>query len=260
MIIFFRENIDLQSIYDYNISKQISEGDFMSIYEREVKYINFLSEREHTIKELANKLFLSEPTVRRDILILERKDIVTRKRGIVKLKINIADKRIPLFIREMEQRREKKEIALKAIRHIKDGDIIMLDASTSAYCILPHLANYRNLFVITNGAKTAIELATMGIRTICTGGELTQESFSYVGTDAENILKNYNADVAFFSCRGITEEGSVTDNSILENSMRKIMMRNSKKSFLLCDKSKFGKTYLNTLCSVEELDGIITDK
>ena len=232
----------------------------MSIHNREELYVKLLSEKEHTVEELANKLFISEPTVRRDILILERKDIVTRKRGIVKLKINIADKRIPLFVREMEQQQEKKEIALKAISHIKDGDVIMLDASTTAYCILPHLANYKNLFVVTNGAKTAIELAAMGIRTICTGGELTQESFSYVGTDAENILKNYNADVAFFSCRGITEEGVVTDNSILENSMRKIMIKNSKKSYLLCDKSKFGKTYLNTLCHIDELEGLITNK
>ncbi len=232
----------------------------MSIYEREATYINLLSEREHTIKELASKLFLSEPTIRRDILILERKDIITRKRGIVKLKINIADKRIPLFIREMEQQREKKEIAQKAIRHIKDGDVIMLDASTSAYCILPHLANFKEIFVITNGAKTAIELASMGIKTICTGGELAQESFSYVGTDAENILNRYNADVAFFSCRGLTEDGLATDNSILENSMRKIMIKNSKKSYLLCDNSKFGKTYLNTLCRIKELEGLITDK
>lgn len=231
----------------------------MSIHNREELYIKLLSEREHTVEELANKLFISEPTVRRDILILERKDIVTRKRGIVKLKINIADKRIPLFIREMEQLQEKKEIALKAISHIKDGDIIMLDASTTAYCILPHLVNFKEIFVITNGAKTAIELATMGIKTICTGGELTVESFSYVGTDAESILNRYNADVAFFSCRGITEVGFATDNSILENSMRKIMIKNSRKSYLLCDKSKLGKTYLNTLCHTEELDGVITD-
>ena len=125
---------------------------------------------------------------------------------------------------------------------------------------MPHLANFKEIFVITNGAKAAIELALMGIKTICTGGELACESFCYVGTDAESVLSRYNADIAFFSCRGITDEGIATDNSVLENSMRKIMMRNSKKSFLLCDKSKFGKTYLNTLCSVEELDGIITDK
>ena len=232
----------------------------MSIHNREDLYIKLLSEREHTVEELANKLFVSEPTVRRDILILEKKDIIIRKRGRVNLKINAADKRIPLFIRDMENNTSKKEIALKAISHIKDGDVIMLDASTTAYCILPHLADFKNIFVITNGAKTAIELAAMGIKTICTGGELTEESFSYVGTDAESILSRYNADIAFFSCRGITEEGVVTDNSILENSMRKIMIENSKKSYLLCDKSKFGKTYLNTLCHIKDLDDVITDK
>ena len=100
----------------------------------------------------------------------------------------------------------------------------------------------------------------MGIKTICTGGELTGESFSYVGTDAQSILNRYNADVAFFSCRGVSDEGIVTDNSILENSMRKIMIKNSKKSYLICDKSKFGKTYLNTLCHINELEGLITDK
>lgn len=231
----------------------------MSIHNREELYIKLLSEKEHTVKDLANKLFVSEPTVRRDILVLEKKDIITRKRGRVNLKINSADKRIPLFIRDMENNMSKKEIALKAISHIKDGDVIMLDASTTAYCILPHLLNFKEIFVITNGAKTALELAAMGIRTICTGGEITQESFSYVGTDSENILKNYNADVSFFSCRGLTEDGLATDNSILENSMRKIMIKNSKKSFLLCDKSKFGKKYLNTLCNTKELTGVISD-
>ena len=100
----------------------------------------------------------------------------------------------------------------------------------------------------------------MGIRTICTGGEMTLESFSYVGVDAEDVLKRYNADVAFFSCRGIDEDTVVSDNSILENSMRRIMIRNSKKSFLVCDKAKFGKRYLNTLCTTKEITEVISDK
>lgn len=232
----------------------------MSLYEREKKYIDFLKEGTLTVKELAGKLFVSEPTVRRDIIALVKKELIVCKRGNVSLKINYADQRIPLFIRNMEQNDEKRVIAEKAVSCIKDGDVIMIDASTTAFHLLPHLSDFKKILVITNGAKTAIELASMGIKTICTGGQLTEESFSYVGTDAESVLSRYNADVAFFSCRGITEEGIVTDNSILENSMRKIMMRNSKKSFLLCDKSKFGKTCLNTLCHTNDLDGVITDR
>lgn len=230
----------------------------MSIYNREQQYIHLLSEKPHTVKELAEKLFISEPTVRRDIVKLENKEILVCKRGHVSLKTNFADQRIPLFIRDMEQSEAKKEIARKAVSHVKDGDVIMLDASTTAYYLLPLLANFQKILVITNGAKTALEAASMGIRTICTGGEMTLESFSYVGTDAETILRQYNADIAFFSCRGLTKDGIVTDNSILENAIRKIMITNAQKNFLLCDKSKLDKTYLNTLCHADELSGVIT--
>jgi DeoR/GlpR family transcriptional regulator of sugar metabolism len=231
----------------------------MSIYNREEKYIALLSERNHTVKELSEKLFISEPTVRRDIIILKKKDIINCKRGVISLKSNSPDKRIPLFIRDMEHNEEKKEIALKAISLIKDGFVIMIDASTTAYYLLPYLNQFKNILVITNGAKTALEAASMGIRTICTGGEITLESFSYVGTDAEDVLSRYNADIAFFSCRGLTEDGIATDNSILENSIRRIMIKNSKKSILLCDKSKLGKKYLNTLCNINEIDLFLTN-
>ena len=230
----------------------------MSIYNRENQYINLLAQKPHSVKELSEKLFISEPTVRRDITLLQKKEILTCKRGIVTLKTNSPDQRIPLFIRHLEQNEEKQIIAHKALEHIKDGYVIMLDASTTAFHLLPHLTEFKNILVITNGAKTALESASMGIRTICTGGEMALESFSYIGPDAESVLMKYNADIAFFSCRGIND-GIATDNSIMENKLRRIMIKNSKKKFLLCDKSKFGKTYLNTLCNIDVLDGLISD-
>lgn len=231
----------------------------MSIYNREEKYIKLLSEREYTVKELAETLFISEPTVRRDINALAEKELVTSTRGRVNLKVKSADRRIPLFIRDMEGINEKKEIALKAISLIKDGDVIMLDASTTAYCLLPHLVNFKNIILITNGAKAALEAAALGINTYCTGGEITTESFSYIGTAAENSLREYNADIAFFSCRGLTEDGIASDTSIYENAMRKIMIKNSKRKFLLIDKTKIGNKYMNTLCDIKDIDGVISN-
>ena len=232
----------------------------MSLFNRENQYINLLAQKPHSVKELSEKLFVSEPTVRRDITLLKEKEILSCKRGIVSLKSKSPDQRIPLFIRHLEQNEEKQIIAKKAIQHIKDGHVIMLDASTTAFHILPHLTEFKNILIITNGAKTALESAAMRIRTICTGGEITLESFCYVGTDAENILKRYNADVAFFSCRGLSEDGIATDNSILENSIRRIMIKNSEESYLLCDQSKFNKKYLNTLCCKEEITAVISDR
>ena len=230
----------------------------MSVYSRENQYVNLLAQGPRTVKELAEKLFISEPTVRRDINILKKKELLACNRGTVMLKTNSPDKRIPLFIRNLEQNEAKEIIAKKALSHIQNGYVIMLDASTTAFHLIPYLVYFENILVITNGAKTALEAASMGIRTICTGGEMTFESFSYIGADAESVLNRYNADVAFFSIRGVNEN-IASDNSIFENNLRKIMIKNSKESYLLCDKSKFGKTYLNTLCRIEDINGIISD-
>ena len=84
-------------------------------------------------------------------------------------------------------------------------------------------------------------------------------SFSYVGADAIREIFAYNADIAFFSCRALAEDGTPSDNSIEENDVRRAMMKSAKKCFLLADGRKFGKSCLNKLCSPSELDGIISD-
>lgn len=231
----------------------------MSSYIREDKYIKLLSEREYSVKELSKNLFISEPTVRRDIIKLKEKELVVCHRGIVKLKTKYADQRIPLYIRNSEHNEAKMKMAQKASCLIKDGDVIMLDGSTSAYYILMYLEQFKNIMVITNGAKTAIDAASMGIKTICCGGELADESFAYIGTDAEATIKKYNADISFFSSRGLCGD-LVTDPSIYENSIRRIMIKNSKQKVLLIDKSKINKKYLNTLCTTKDIDILITER
>lgn len=90
----------------------------------------------------------------------------------------------------------------------------MLDASTTVHCLIPYLTQFRDLLVITNGAKSALSLATLGIKTICTGGELALGSFVYFGPDAEIILRKYNANVAFFLVAELAKKGwSVTTAS-----------------------------------------------
>ena len=231
----------------------------MAVYAREDEYIRLLAEREMTVRELAARLFVSEPTVRRDIAFLRERGTLSCTRGVVRLKTSSPDRRIPMFLRDPIHREEKNRIAAKAARLIRDGDVVMLDASSTALCLLPYLAAFRDLFVITSGAKAALTLADMGICTVCIGGEMIAESFSYIGPDAERTLKNYNADVAFFSCLALSEGGIATDSSIMENKIRQIMMKNAKRSYLLCDSSKLNKTCLHTLCHVGQLDGVLCD-
>ena len=230
----------------------------MPFYEREDKIIQILSSYEDTtLKVLSEKLFISLPTLRRDLIKLEKKGIVSRMHGRVSLIKNSADTKIPFDIRVEEHNSAKNIIAKKATEYIKDGNIIMLDGSTSAYCMVPFLAEFKNLIVITSGARTSILLSHYGISNICTGGRMINKSLSYVGNEAISTFSSYNADIAFFSCRGLSDDGNISDNSIEENDVRRAMIKHSKRKYLLCDDSKIGTSHLNNLCNVSELDGVL---
>ncbi|MGM9683548.1 MAG: DeoR/GlpR family DNA-binding transcription regulator [Eubacteriales bacterium] len=233
----------------------------MPFYEREGRILNALLEKESmTTQELSAKLYVSVPTLRRDLLKLEQMGKIIRTHGGAQIIKKSADDIIPFFLREQEQNGAKSVIAQKAAEFVKDGDTIMLDGSTSIYSLVPLLADFRNLIVITSSAKSSYLLGEMGIRNICTGGHMIIRSLSYVGDDAIRTVRNYNADVVFFSCRGISMDGRLTDSSIEENSLRKAMIKQSEKAVCLCDSSKIGHTFLNNLCHISEIDNLICDE
>ena len=233
----------------------------MPFYERQDMILNALLESDHmTTHELSAKLFVSVPTLRRDLIKLEQMGKIIRTHGGARLIKKSADEKIPILLREQEQNDAKEIMARKAAELVRDGDIIMLDGSTSACSLIPHLAEFKNLIVITSSAKSSFLLGRMGINTICTGGKMITRSLSYIGEDAENTIRRYNADIVFFSCRGLSMDGKLTDNSIEENSLRRIMLCHAKKRVLLCDSSKLGHTYLNNLCHLSEVDEIICER
>lgn len=232
----------------------------MPFYERQDKILNALLEKEcMTTQELSSKLFVSVPTLRRDLIKLEQLGKIIRIHGGAQLVKKSADEKIPILLREQEQNDAKEIMARKAVELVRDGDIIMLDGSTSAYSIIPHLTSFKNLIVITSSAKSSFLLGRMGINNICTGGKMITRSLSYIGEDAERTVKRYNADIVFFSCRGLSMDGKLTDNSIEENSLRKVMLRHAKKKVFLCDSSKLDHTYLNNLCHLSDVDEIICE-
>ena len=213
-----------------------------------------------TVKELAEKLCFSEPTIRRDFTELHRRGIITKRYGGAVLNEGAADREIPFVLRENEKGQAKAQIGMLASRYISDGMVIMLDGSTSAFHLVPYLAQRKDLIVVTSGAKTAVALAEANIRTFCTGGQMLIHSFSYVGEQAENCIRSFNADICFFSCHGLTDEGYMTDLSVEEANLRKIMFRFAKKKILLCDSSKFGKTCFYNIGHIRDIDGVISEK
>lgn len=217
-----------------------------------------LKEKRVSVPALAQALFVSEPSIRRDLQSLEAQNLIKRVHGGAILEETALSKnKIPFLIREYEQSGAKAMIAQKAINFICDNDIVFLDASTSCYYLIPFLASKRNLTVITNGVKALIKLAEYGIHAISTGGNLLNSCLALVGEEAYKTIDAYNADVALFSCRGVSDDGYLTDISPEENYVRKKMIQRAKKAYLLCANEKIGKSYFHNLCHKDDITEII---
>ena len=107
--------------------------------------------------------------------------------------------------------------------------------------------------------KTAQELNSLSHRIYCTGGLLLHNSSAYVGDFAADFVRNFNADIMFFSSRGVSEDGHITGASQEENYIRQVMLQQSRKHIFLCDHNKIGQIYCYNLCSISQVDDYITD-
>ena len=228
--------------------------------DREKSILEILvKEKKATVADLAARLYISTPSIRRDLASLEKQKLIRRVHGGAVIDESaVSQIKLPFLVREYEESSAKTQMAKMAIELVKDGDVIFLDASTSAYNIIPLLREKRDILVITNGVKALQMLAQMEIPTVSTGGELVGSCMALVGEDACDTVRKYKADVFFFSCRGMSEDGDLTDIAPKENYVRKRMMEHAKRTYLLCGKNKIGKEYFHRLCHRDELDGVIS--
>lgn len=229
-------------------------------YERLDRILSYLRENQTvTVKNLSKRLYASEATIRRDLTELERRGFIKRLHGGAAL-LDSANRELPLYVRQQQNATAKQSIAAQAARYLKDGQVIFLDASSTAMHLVKYFENFENLTIITNGIQTARELNKLPHKTYCTGGMMLHHSEAYVGDYAVDFIRHFNADLFFFSSRGLSEDGRITDASPEETHVRKVMFEQSRKRIFLCDSSKLGKIYCYNLCRLSQVDDHISDK
>lgn len=227
--------------------------------ERQEQIMQILKKNKSiSVAKLAQLLYVSQPTIRRDLSTLEEQGKVQRTHGGVVLR-KVSDAEIPLMFREDQNNVSKKIIAEKAAKLINNGDVIFLDASSTVSYLIPYLEKFQDIIVVTNSPKTSIRLGEKNIKNYCTGGQLLMHSIAYVGSEAEKFVANINANLFFFSSRGYTEGGMITDSSEQEVIVKKAMLKNAEKSYYLCDSSKKNKKFAFNICDIRNISGIIDE-
>ncbi len=211
-----------------------------------------------TVEQLAHALYVSPPTVRRDLNEMHKMGLAVRIHGGA-MASDDNTLGIPVDFRNTIRSKEKQRLAKSAAELIKNGDVLFIDASTTALHIIDHLQKYENIRVITNSIQAAVHLRKHNIKTYCTGGILIEHSLAFGGSYAQEMIPQFNIDICFFSSYGINDKGWVVDYSELETEMRKVVFHHSAKRVFLCDQSKFLRNSVFNLIQLRDLDYIITD-
>lgn len=215
-------------------------------------------EKSMTVEQLSSALYVSLPTIRRDLNEMHKHGLAIRIRGGA-MSVDGDRLGIPVDLRNAIHFKEKQRLAQCTASLIKNGDVLFIDASTTALHIIDQMRKYENIRVITNSIQAVALLRKYNIKTYCTGGELIEHSLAFGGNYAQEMIPHFNIDICFFSSYGINEKGWIVDYSELETQMRKVVLSHCAKRVFLCDQSKFMKNSVFNLVRLADLDYIITD-
>ena len=226
-------------------------------YERQQRILHYLEEKKSaSIRELAQLLFTSEASVRRDIEVLEQEGYVKKIYGGVLLS-RYQNGVVPVNLRDSDHSSDKEEIARRAAELIRDGDTVIMDASSTVRRIIKYLGHRRDVKIVTNNHRIFSECAGMSLKLYCVGGSYYPENHAFAGPAAEQYLQSISADLLFFSSQGISEEGIISDASEAESSLRRTMIARARRQYFLCDSSKIGVERMFSLCHKDDITGIL---
>ena len=251
---------DLQTTAD-NQSIISHKGYVMLKNEREREILSFLKEHDGfaTVKELCEKLYASESSIRRDLSTLESRRVIRRTHGGAELVTNVSGG-IGFNQRAHHNINAKKAIAKKAATLIKDGDIIFLDQSSSAFYLASEISGNNSLTVVTNNIEIISLLSSSGVKTISSGGMLSTENRTcLVGSDAHYIFENIRADLVFFSAKSLSRDRVISDCVREEVLVRAAMLKNAAKKVFLCDCEKFGTQSAYKQCALSDIDYLVSE-
>ncbi len=207
------------------------------------------------IDALAERLGVSEMTIRRDLDELEALGVARRVRGGA-----VAVGPEQFAQRHRHNAKAKARIAEKLLALMPDAGAVAFDASSTVHRVATLLDGARDLLVVTNGLDTFQALqARPGVTATLTGGALEPRTGSLVGPLATRCAD----DVLFelFVCSGAAVDAAVgsSEASLAEAEVKRALARSSRRVVLAVDHTKLGTRAQARTFRLAELDAMVTD-
>lgn len=216
------------------------------------------------VNDLTNLLDISAATIRSDLNQMEKQGLLIRTHGGAMLKAEETETTFDKTYenREKKFRAEKQRIGYSALKYIHDGQCILLDASTTCFELAKYLSETKmKLTVVTSGIATAAMLKENPYLTvIIIGGIVRNSSNSVEGLLGEELLRKINIDLLFTSAYAFNTRDGLSDFSLYEVELKRVMVSVANQVIALLDHSKMNKSSSATFARPDEMDIFITDK
>lgn len=206
--------------------------------------------------DLQERFSASAATIRRDLELLEKQKLLTRSHGGA-IRNNTAYE-LPVRYRSSQNADEKRRIAAAAAERAEGARTVCLSGGTTTTEVALHLRD-RDLTVVTNAVNIASDLVlSESIRLVLTGGVARPQTYELIGPLAEQSLETLNVDLLFLGVDGVSMNGASTHAGVEAQTNRKMVER-AARVIVVADFSKVGHSALASICTLEEIDELITD-
>jgi DeoR family transcriptional regulator of aga operon len=210
------------------------------------------------VGDLAARFGVSSVTVRKDLDALERRSLLRRVRGGA-ISLGASDEG-SFEARFTDSRDRKQAIAKAAAASVRDGDVIAVDSSTTAYYLAQEIVDRRNLVVVTNGLRLALLLMEQSTaRVLVLGGVLRRSAGSLVGTIGDVLTSRGRIAKGYFGLVGLSVAHGLMDISAEEAQTKHIIAEACEQVYGLFDSSKINGFGLHPFAATERVSGLYTD-
>jgi DeoR/GlpR family transcriptional regulator of sugar metabolism len=211
------------------------------------------------VSHLSAELGVSTQTVRRDLDELSSNGVINRTYG------GAAVRRVGLEPTLTERSKmatsERSTIAELAVDLFSNGEVIMLAAGVTTYYLARKLAaRYDHLQVFTNNMSAGLVLAKRpGIRVVFAPGDFDPKEECVCGAETLAFFEKFRADTVVFGASGLFEGGACEVHSGIAW-VDRMMLRQSRRSVLLLDHTRFGRPHMELVCPPSAIDIIVSDR
>lgn len=211
-----------------------------------------------TVEGLADAFGVTLQTIRRDLTDLADAGRLERVHGGAVLPSGTSN--IVYEERRMLNQEAKTAIARACAALIPNDASVFLTIGTSTEAVAHELMHHENLMVVTNNMNVAnILIGNPDCEIIVTGGNLRRTDGGMVGNFAAETIRQFKFDCAVIGCSALDQDGDLLDFDIQEVGVSQAILRQSRKTILVSDASKFKRSAPARIASLKEVDVFITD-